>query len=74
MRVHLCGNQTAEQFADQLLAIEDGKFSTDIDTANVVQCPETIGTFVCSIEGLMSRVYPYFLFTLFYAIFLFFEL
>jgi len=58
MRVHLCGDQAAGQFADQLLAIGDGKFPTDDDSTDVVQLPKTVGTFVCSIEELMSRVYP----------------
>ena len=56
MRVHLCGDQAAGQFADQLLAIGDGKFLTDIGTTDVVQLPETMGTFVCNIVELMSRV------------------
>ena len=58
MRVHLCGDQAAGQFADQLLAIGDGKFPTEVDTADVVQLPETMGTFVCDIAELMSRIYP----------------
>jgi len=37
MRVYLCGDQAAEQFADQLLAIGDGKFPTDGDTTDVLQ-------------------------------------
>jgi len=55
MRVYLCGDQAAGQFAGQLLAIGDGKFPTD---NNVVQLPEIMGTFVCDINELMSRVYP----------------
>jgi len=58
MRVHLCGDQAAGQFADQLLATGDGKFPTDDDTVDVIQLPEEIGTFVCSIDELVSRVYP----------------
>ena len=58
MRVHLCGDQAAGQFADQLLVIGDGKFPTEFDTADVVQLPESMGTFVCNIDDLMSRVYP----------------
>jgi len=54
MRVHLCGDQAAGQFADQLLAIRDGKFPTDCDTTDVIQLP----TFVRSIVELVSRVYP----------------
>ena len=32
MRVQLCGDQAAGQFAEQLLAIGDGKFPTDVDS------------------------------------------
>ena len=42
----------------QLLAIGNGKFSTDDDTPDVVQLPETMGTFVSVIDELVSRVYP----------------
>ena len=61
MRVHLSGDQAAGQFADQLLAIGDGKFPTDDDTTEVVQLLETMGTFVCNIDELVSRVYPHLL-------------
>jgi len=37
MRVYLCGDQAAGQFADQLLSIGDGKFPTDDDTSDVIQ-------------------------------------
>jgi len=50
MRVYLCGDQAAGQFADQLLAIGDGKFLTDNDTIDIIQLPEAIGTFVCNID------------------------
>ena len=50
MRVYLCGDQAAKQFADQLLAIGNGKFPTDNDTPDVVQLPETMGTFVSDID------------------------
>ena len=58
MRVHLCGDQGAGQFADQLLAIGDGRLPTEDDTADVVQLPETVGTFGSNIDELMSRIYP----------------
>ena len=58
MRVHLCGDQAAGQFADQLLAIRDGKFPNDEDTIDIIQLPETMGMFVNSIDELMSRIYP----------------
>ena len=32
IRVHLCGDQAGGQFADQLLAIGEGKFPTDDDS------------------------------------------
>ena len=49
---------TNGQFADQLLATGDGKFPIDDDTPDVVRLPETMGTFVCNIDELVSRVYP----------------
>ena len=58
MRVYLCGDQAAGQFADQLLANGDGKFPIDNNTTDVVQLPESMGTFVCNIDQLVSRVYP----------------
>ena len=58
IKVHLCGDQAARQFADQLLAIGDGKFPTEVDPTDVVQLPETMGTFVCNIDELMSTIYP----------------
>ena len=58
MTVHLCGDQVAGQFADQLLAIGDGKFPTDDDIIDIIQLPETMGMFVNSIDELMSRIYP----------------
>jgi len=57
MRVHLCGDVAAGQFAEQLLAIGDGKFPIDIPP-DVVQLPDTMGTYVDSMEQLVSRVYP----------------
>ena len=47
MRVHLCGDVAAGQFAVQLLAIGDGKFPIDIPP-DVVQLPDTMGTYVDS--------------------------
>ena len=58
MRVYLCGDQAAGQFADQLLAIGDGKFPTDGDTTDVLQLPESMDTFVCNTDELMHRIYP----------------
>ena len=44
MRVHLHDDQTAGEFAGQLLAIGDGKYP--IDTSSVIiQLPENIGTY-----------------------------
>ena len=57
MRVHLHGDETASEFASQLLAIGDGKYH--IDTSHdIIQLPENIGAFACSIEELVSKVYP----------------
>ena len=57
MRVHLCGDEAAGQFADQLLAIGDGKFPIDT-SPDVIQLPENVGTFVSNVSELISRVYP----------------
>jgi len=59
MRVHLCGHQAAGQFANQLLAIEDGRFPTEGDTADVVQLPETMGTFMSNIDELFIYLFIY---------------
>ena len=52
MRVHLCGDVAAGQFAEELLAIGDGKFPIDT-LPDVVQLPDTMGTFVDSKEELV---------------------
>ena len=39
------------------MAIGDGKYPIDI-SLDVIQLPESIGTFVCNIEELVSKVYP----------------
>ena len=57
MRVHLHGDEVAGEFAGQLLAIGDGKYPIDT-SPDVIQLPENIGTFVCDIDELVSRVYP----------------
>ena len=57
MRVHLHGDEAAGEFAGQLLAIGDGKYPIDT-SPDVIQLPESIGTFVCNIEELVSNVYP----------------
>ena len=57
MRVHLHGDEVAGEFAGQLLAIGDGKYPIDT-SPDVIQLPESIGTFVCNIEELVSKVYP----------------
>ena len=57
MRVHLYGDEAAGEFASQLLAIGDGKYPIDT-SLNIIQLPENIGTFVCSIEELVSKLYP----------------
>ena len=57
MRVHLHGDEAASEFASQLLAIEDGKYLIDT-SPDVIQLPESIGTFVCNIEELVSKVHP----------------
>ena len=57
MRVHLHGDEAAGEFAGQLLAIGDGKYPIDTGP-DIIQLPENIGTFVCNIDELVSRVYP----------------
>ena len=46
-----------KQQASQLLAIGDGKYPID-NSPDIIQLPENIGTFACSIEELVSKVYP----------------
>ena len=57
MRVHLHGDEAAGEFASQLLAIGDGKYPIDT-SPDIIQLPENIGTFACSIQELVSEVYP----------------
>ena len=57
MRVHLHGDEAAGEFTGQLLAIGDGKYPIDT-SSDLIHLPETIGTFVCNIEELVSKVYP----------------
>ena len=57
MRVHLHGDEAAGEFAGQLLAIGDGKYPIDTGP-DIIQWPENIGTFACSIDELVSNVYP----------------
>ena len=49
MRVHLHGDEAAGEFASKLLAIGDGKYPIDI-SPDIIQLPENIGTFVCSMN------------------------
>ena len=55
--MHLHGDEAAVEFAGQLLAIGDGKYPIDI-SPDIIQLPENIGTFVCNMDKLVSRVYP----------------
>ena len=57
MRVHLHGDEAAGEFAGQLLAIGDGKYPIDT-RPDIIQLPENIGIFACSIDELISKVYP----------------
>ena len=57
MRVHLHGDEAAGEFAGQLLVIGDGKYPIDTGP-DIIQLPENIGTFACSIDELVSKVYP----------------
>ena len=55
--MYLHGDEAAGEFASQLLAIGDGKYPIDT-SPDIIQLPENIGTFACSIEELVSKVYP----------------
>ena len=54
MRVHLHGDEAAGEFTGQLLAIGDGKYPIDTGP-DIIQLPENIGTFACSIDELVSK-------------------
>jgi len=56
MRVHLHGDEAAGEFAGQLLTIGDGKYHIDT-SPDIIQLPENIGTFVCTKDELVSKVY-----------------
>ena len=56
MRVHLHDDEAAGEFASQLLAIGDGKYPIDTGP-DILQLPENIGTFACSVEELVTKVY-----------------
>ena len=56
-RVHRYGNEAAGQFADQLLAIGNGKFPIKTNP-DVIQLPQNMGTFVFNTSKLISRVHP----------------
>ena len=55
MRVHLHGDEAVCEFAGQLLAIGDSKYPIDTNP-DIIQLPENIGTFACSIEELVPKV------------------
>ena len=57
MRVHIHSDETAGEFASELLAFGDGKYPIDTGP-DIIQLPENIGTFVCSVDELVSKVYP----------------
>ena len=57
MRVHLQCDEAAGEFADQLLAIGDGKYPIDT-SPDSIQLPENIGSHVYNIDELVARVYP----------------
>ena len=57
MRVHLHGDESVGEFAGQLLAIGVGKYPIDT-SPDIIQLPENIGTFACTIDELVSKVYP----------------
>ena len=57
MRVQLQGDKAPGEFASQLLAIGDGKYSIDT-SPDIIQLPENIGSIASSIDELVSKVYP----------------
>ena len=57
MRVYLCGDNEAGQFAQQLLIIGDGRFPIDT-LPDTIQLPDNIGTFVHTEEELIEATYP----------------
>ena len=57
MRVQLHGDEAADEFTSQLLAIGDGEYSIDT-SPDVIQLPENIGSITSSIDELISKVYP----------------
>ena len=57
IRVHPHEDNTAGEFARQLLAIGDGKYLIDT-SLDIIQLPESIGTFVCNIEEMVFKVHP----------------
>ena len=60
MRVPLYGDEAAGEFASQLLAIGDGKYSVDT-SPDIIQLPENIGSIASSIDELVSKVYSHLL-------------
>ena len=57
MRVHLHRDEATGEFTGQLLAIGDAKYPID-SSPDIIQLPENMGTFACSIDELVSKVYP----------------
>ena len=54
--MHLHGAEAAGEFVSELLA-----FGDQDNSPHIIQLPENIGTFVCSVDELVLKVYPYFL-------------
>ena len=58
MRLHLYGDEAAGELVGQLLPIEDGKYPIDT-SPDIIQLPDNIGTFACSIDEQVSKVPVY---------------
>uniref|UniRef100_A0A0B7BQ87 Uncharacterized protein n=1 Tax=Arion vulgaris TaxID=1028688 RepID=A0A0B7BQ87_9EUPU len=57
MRVHLQQDVNAGQFADQLLALGDGRLCKEPNT-DTIKLPEDFSNIVHSIEQLQDMVFP----------------
>ncbi|KIH47495.1 hypothetical protein ANCDUO_22441 [Ancylostoma duodenale] len=56
MRVHLCGDECAQNFAEQLLRLGDGKFPVEHDT-DLISFPSNFCNVVASLDELVETVF-----------------
>jgi hypothetical protein len=57
MRVHLLGDTTAQNFANQLLKLGNGEFPTD-PTSNMISLPQDFCHVVSSVKEIVENVFP----------------